>query len=119
MTDGESEDGPGSVGSILADPLDDLAAEFDDVERREGTTGIDYAVRATDFAHLAGGAASFRLRPEIVLAAARTPDATPSPLGPEWVSFSPTTLDQYSLDRLQSWFELAHRLAAEDRSRAH
>ena len=109
MTDALPEDDPDALDATLADLLDDLAGEFDDIEGRATPSGADYSA----------GAASFRLRPEIVAAAARTPGATVSPLGAEWVAFRPTALDQYSLDRLQSWFELAHRLAAEDRSKAH
>jgi hypothetical protein len=97
----------------LADLLDDLASEFPDVERREGPEGVDFLVGALQFARLTGVAAQFRLRPEIAEAAIRTPAVTASTLGREWVMFGPKGLDQYSLDRAQSWFELGHRLAAE------
>ena len=119
MKDAPPEDDPDALAATLADLLDDLAGEFDDIERRETPSGADYLVRTRAFTHLNGDAASFRLRPEIVVAAARTPSATASPLGAEWVAFRPTTLDQYSRDRLQSWFELAHRLVAEDGARTH
>src|SRR5947209_2839775 len=85
MTAAQPEDEPDALAATLAELLDDLAADFEDVERREGSNGIDYTVRTKAFAHLIGDAASFRLRPQIVLAAARTPGATVSPLGPEWV----------------------------------
>ena len=97
----------------LADLLDDLADEFPDVERLPGPDGTDFVVGTMPFARLRGRTAEFRLRPEIVAAATRTGDAAESALGREWVAFSPTTFDQYALDRAQSWFELGHRLAAQ------
>ena len=93
--------------------LEELREGFSDTQRRDGPAGRDYLVGAQPFARLQGGRAEFRLRPEIAAAAARTGDTSTSPLGHEWVAFSPKHLDQYALDRAQSWFELAHRLAAE------
>ena len=37
----------------------------------------------------------------------RTPEASPSPRGPEWVAFSPTTFDRFTRDRIEAWFEFA------------
>ena len=53
-----------------------------------------------------------RLEPAIAAAAARTPDAAPSPRGPEWVRFNPRELDGHATDRLTAWFDLAYRRAA-------
>jgi hypothetical protein len=53
-----------------------------------------------------------RLEPAIAAAAARTPDAAPSPRGPEWVRFNPHELDGHAADRLTAWFDLAYRRAA-------
>jgi hypothetical protein len=119
MPDGRPEDEPDALGATLADLLDDLAREFEDVERRQTPTGVGYSVRTKAFAHRTGRTASYRLRPEIAAAAARTSGASGSGLGAAWVSFSPALLDQYALDRLQSWFELAHRLAADEPTKAH
>ena len=102
-----------AIEATLAALLDDLAEEFVDVQRRMSAGYVDYLVGTQEFARLTGATAQFRLRPEIALAAIRTPSATSSPLGREWVSFSPTAFDQYALDRAQAWFELGHRLAAE------
>jgi len=55
----------------------------------------------------------FRLDPAIAAAAARTPDAGPSPRGPEWVRFNPRELDGHAIDRVRAWFELAYRRAGE------
>ena len=64
------------------------------------------------FAALSGPSAEFRLRPDMVRAALRTPNARASERGPEWVVFdTPLELDRYDIDRLRSWFEMAARLA--------
>lgn len=55
----------------------------------------------------------FRLDPAIAAAAARTPDAAPSPRGPEWVRVNPRELDGHAIDRVRAWFELAFRRAGE------
>ena len=102
-----------AIGPTLADVLDDLTRDYPDVEQVATPDGVDYLVGAQPFACLSSVTAHFRLRPEIVAAAARTGDATVSAMGPEWVAFKPKALDQYALDRAQSWFELGHRLAAE------
>jgi len=64
------------------------------------------------FAALSGAAAEFRLRPDMVRAALRTPNTGTSGRGPDWVVFdTPAELDRYDVDRLRSWFEMAARLA--------
>jgi len=64
------------------------------------------------FAVQAGPSASFRIGTDIGAAALRTPDVGGSPLGPDWVAFSPPTLDGHARDRLMAWFLAAHRRAA-------
>ena len=64
------------------------------------------------FAVQAGPSASFRIGADIGAAALRTPDVGGSPLGPDWVAFSPPTLDGHARDRLMAWFLAAHRRAA-------
>lgn len=103
----------GPLEPTLVDLLADLAGEFSDVEGRSVPGGTEYVTSDRVFARLICVTAHFRLRPEIVAAAIRTPAAAASTLGPEWVTFSPGPLDQYALDRAQAWFELGHRLAAE------
>jgi hypothetical protein len=119
MTDGTNGHDPADerMEPTLAELLDDLVEEFPDAERRTSPAGVDYVVDDQPFARLTGATAHFRLRPEIVAAAARTGDAAVSTLGRDWVAFSPRRLDQYALDRAQSWFELGHRLAAEGAAR--
>ena len=64
------------------------------------------------FAVQAGATASLRIGAEIGAAALRTPDVDGSPLGPDWVAFSPPTLEGQARDRLIAWFLAAHRRAA-------
>lgn len=64
------------------------------------------------FAVLGTSGIEIRLDPAIAAAAARTPDAAPSPRGREWVRFNPRELDAHAVDRLRAWLELAQRLAA-------
>ena len=106
-------EGPADV--TLADVIEDLAEEYPDVRSAEVPGGMDYLVGDRAFVRLAGIAAHFRLRVEIVAAAVRTPAASSSTLGPDWVLFRPMALDQYGLDRAQAWWELGHRLALEAR----
>ena len=92
--------------------LDEAAAGRLDVVRREADEGTVFVLAGRPFAVLRGSAAEFRLRPDMVRAALRTPGTTASPRGPEWVAFTPPEeLDRYDVDRLTSWFEMAARLA--------
>lgn len=68
------------------------------------------------FATRAGATAAFRIGPEIGAAALLTPDVAGSPLGQDWIAFSPPTLDGYARDRLVAWFAAAHRRAAGSRA---
>ncbi|MEO5885256.1 MAG: hypothetical protein ABIQ58_07080 [Candidatus Limnocylindrales bacterium] len=45
-------------------------------------------------------------------AARRTPDASASPGGPEWVTFTPGEIDGHAADRASAWFAAAERRAA-------
>lgn len=61
------------------------------------------------FATLTGGVLEVRLDGPIAAAARRTPDASASPRGPEWVRFAPPEPDGMALDRAEAWFEAAWR----------
>ena len=69
-------------------------------------SGRAFAAVSTD-----GAVADFRLDPAVAGAALRTPDTAPSRRGPDWVSFSPETLDDHALDRAEAWFGSAWRRA--------
>lgn len=64
------------------------------------------------FAVLTGDVAEFRLDPLVAGAALRTPDASASLRGPDWVAFRPAVLDDGGVDRAEAWFLSAHRRAA-------
>jgi len=63
------------------------------------------------FATLTGSTVELRIGSAIGEAAVRTPDTTPSGMGPEWVAFAPVTLDGHARDRLEAWFAAAYRRA--------
>jgi hypothetical protein len=108
------------VTAALAALLKELAAELPDVEAasepgapgaRSAFVPTTWSVRGTPFAVLGPTGVELRLDPAIAAAATRTPDTAPSPRGPEWVRFNPRELDGHAEDRLEAWFELAHRRA--------
>ena len=100
------------MGSSPRELLDEVAAEHADVARRDEADGTVYQVGGQPFVILGAQSAEFRLRPDMVRAALRTPGASASPRGLEWVAFEPPAeLERYDIDRLRSWFEMAARLA--------
>jgi hypothetical protein len=100
------------VGSSPRELLDEVAAEHADVQRRDEAGSTLYEIGGRVIAVLGGPSVEFRLRPDMVRAALRTPGTGESPRGPEWVVFEPPAeLERYDIDRLRSWFEMAARLA--------
>ena len=98
----------GGAGAILGE----VAATQPQVSRREAAGTVVYESGGRPFVALTGATAEFRLRPEMVRAALRTPGTEASGRGPEWVAFEPPDeLERYDIDRLRSWFEMAARLA--------
>ncbi len=75
--------------------------------------GTAFAVGATTVAAMSadGATAEFRLDPAVALAAQRTPDTTASERGPDWVRFTPATLDPHAADRAVAWLGSAARRA--------
>ena len=92
-------------------PLLDEAADGAGVARRSSGEGVEYLVGDRLVAVLEGAGVEFRLRPDVVAAALRTPDAHASPRGPDWVVFRPRTFDRFARDRLTAWFAFAVREA--------
>jgi hypothetical protein len=93
---------PGALAAAVAEVAAAIGAERTDV-----AGGVSYSVGKMVIVVVEGTTASFWLRADIAAAAARTPDAAPSSRGPDWVAFSPTTLDRFTRDRIESWFEFA------------
>ena len=92
--------------ALVAEAATSLGTERADVDG-----GVTYTVGETAVVVVSGATAEFRLRADIAAAAARTPDAAPSQRGPDWVAFSPTTIDRFARDRVSAWFEFAVRQA--------
>ncbi len=100
------------TGSDPAAIFEQAASARPGVARRDADGAITYEAGGRAFAALSGGSAEFRLRPEMVRAALRTPGTRASERGPEWVAFEPPAeLERYDMDRLHSWFAMAARLA--------
>ena len=84
-----------------------------------GDSGLSWywGERQILIAYVNEGSVELRLRPDVAAAAAKTPNAQKSHRGPSWVSFSPTELDRFAMDRLKAWFAFAakeaERLGAE------
>ena len=99
----------GSHAPELAELVAAAATGDVDVEAMPEGDATVYAIGDSMIARVEGRTAEFRLRPAVAAAAARTPEASPSPRGPEWVAFSPTTFDRFTRDRIEAWFEFATR----------
>jgi hypothetical protein len=97
--------------------MTDLAALLEEQAAAMGASadrvldGVAFRRGDLVFAALERGTAHFRLDPAVAAAAERTPDATPSPRGPDWVAFAPPDLDGHAADRAAAWFDSAWRRA--------
>lgn len=112
MTGQPGSNGRGPVPS-LSEPIEQLAAELPDVERRDIADGAEYVRGGVVFAVRQGDRLSFRLRPDIVEAGLRTPDTAPSARGRDWIALTPAVVDVFALDRALAWFQTAYRQAAD------
>jgi hypothetical protein len=112
VTDERQSSGLGRAEDQVA-AIDRLAHELEGIGRRESGPAVEFVRGGIVFAVREGGGHSFRLRPEIVLAALQTPDTFPSERGAEWVALASTAADAFTLDRARAWFETAWRLAGE------
>jgi hypothetical protein len=112
VTDERKLSGPGRAEDQVA-AIDRLARELEGIRRRESGPAVEFVRGGIVFAIRVGSGHCFRLRPEIVEAALRTPDTSPSERGAEWVELASTAADAFTLDRAKAWFETAWRLAGE------
>ena len=106
------------VGVSIGEAIEGLAAAATGVERAQSGQGVEFQIAGQPFARLGGSEASFRIGSDIVRAALRTDGTRASPLGADWITFSPLRFDRYALDRATAWFELAARRASEGRGGA-
>ncbi|HVQ21656.1 MAG TPA: hypothetical protein VMT36_00140 [Candidatus Saccharimonadia bacterium] len=97
---------PAELAELVAAAAADLGIEAG--LEGDATT---YSVDQTIVVSIVGATVEFRLRADVAAAAARTAEACPSPRGPAWVAFSPTTFDRFTRDRIEAWFEFAARQA--------
>ena len=97
----------------LSATLEELSAASVDVSVvvRGGTT--DYARGGQPFAVRDGEAIELRLLAEIAEAAQRTPSTSASSRGDDWVRFAPSEWDDHARNRLEAWFRVAWRFAAD------
>jgi len=112
MTDDRGRDG-GSQMPSLADAVDHLADELDEIHRRRSAYAVEYLRGGVVFAAREEGRVSFRLRAEVVAAGLQTADTTLSARGSDWIALQPRVVDGFALDRALAWFESAWRLAGE------
>ena len=92
--------------------LEGVAAELPDIAFAMEDGGHWTMSRdGAPFVTLRGSTVELRIGSAIAEAAVRTPDTTRSDSGPDWVRFSPATLDDHARDRLEAWFAAAHRRA--------
>ncbi|MEO8468953.1 MAG: hypothetical protein ABI573_04725 [Chloroflexota bacterium] len=110
MTDPSHEEGTGT--SIELVPLlEEVASTLDGVTSTPRDRGFAWAAGGHSIVTVEDGTASFRIGRDIGAAARNTPDASASPMGPEWVAFRPAVLDGHARDRIVAWFGAAHRRA--------
>ena len=101
-----------TLGDLLAELLDETPGVEVLADREYARDGVAFAARTGE------EEIDLRLGRDVAAAACRTPDTTPSPRGADWVRFAPAAWDRFAVDRLQSWFRLAWRVAAGGRTRA-
>lgn len=93
----------------LEEVLESAASEVGATGHRRSPAGTEWVHDGEAFAVVSGGTAEFRLDPELVAAALRTPDTRASDRGPHWVAFSPAELDREAIDRAAAWLQAAWR----------
>jgi hypothetical protein len=91
--------------------LEEAAGNLGEVESVMAGDGLEWRRGGHAFAVAMDDAAEFRLDPLVAKAALRTPDTEASSRGPEWVRFSPRTLDGHAVDRAEAWLASAWRRA--------
>ncbi|MEA2673783.1 MAG: hypothetical protein QOI92_975 [Chloroflexota bacterium] len=96
----------------VAHLVSELAADLADAHSTTEGPATTWSRGERVFGVLGPDGIELRLEPAIAAAAARTPDAAPSPRGTDWVRFSPRELDGHATDRLTAWFDFAYRHAA-------
>ena len=97
----------------LRSVLDAAGAALEDARAATAGPTTSWARGRQVFAIFDGSGVDLRLDVPIAAAAMKTPDTTASTRGPEWVRFSPPTVDGHAVDRLTAWLALGYRRAGE------
>jgi hypothetical protein len=95
----------------LRELLEEAAGDLGEVESVMAGDALEWRRGGHPFAVARDDAAEFRLDPLVAKAALRTPDTEGSSRGPDWVRFSPRTLDGHAVDRAEAWLASAWRRA--------
>jgi hypothetical protein len=98
-----------TLGEILRDAAASTGARLTDLP--DGGTAFVVGETTVAAVDRDGSVAEFRLDPAVASAATRTPDASSSERGPDWVRFAPTALDPLAVDRAVAWLGSAARRA--------
>jgi hypothetical protein len=99
-----------AAGLGLGDVLAAAAEGLEGVSTDAVGDAITWFAGPAPFAVLTGGSATFRLDPQVARAALRTPGtATAAELGPDWLTYAPSELDDEAVDRIEAWFLSAYR----------
>ena len=96
----------------LDERVEGVVEELDGVVRRRDGESVTYLARGVAFAVLAPDALEVALDAPVAKAALKTPGASVSRRGPGWITFRPTVVDRFALDRAEAWLRSAHRRAA-------
>jgi hypothetical protein len=113
------EDEAAAGAAAAADPVDEtldervgsVIDELGDVERRRVGTTVELVANGAVFAALTDDGLDAALDATVLKAALKTPDTAASARGAGWVSFTPSAVDRFALDRAEAWVRFAHRRA--------
>jgi hypothetical protein len=97
------------VDQSLDERVEAVVDELGSVARLRDGAAVRYAVGERVFATLDGERLEVALDRPVAAAALRTPDTAAGTAGPGWISFTPSAVDRYALDRAEAWVRLAHR----------
>jgi hypothetical protein len=101
-----------TLGDLLADLLDQTAGVEVLADREYARDGVAFAARTGE------EVIELRLGRDLAQAARRTPDASQSPRGEDWVRLAPQEWDKFAVDRLEAWFRVAWRTAGSHAKRS-
>ena len=96
----------------LDERVEGVVEDLDGVVRRRDDERVTYLCDGKVFAVLVPDALEVALDAAVARAALRTPGASVSRRGPDWIAFSPKVVDRFALDRAEAWLRSAYRRVA-------